>query len=117
MKEKQKDIKSFLLLYAALFLYSFGGVFSKKAATFSPLSAHFLFYYGMVLAILILYAVLWQQVLKRLPLTTAFSNKAVTVVLGMAWGASFFSEKITLGMIAGAAIIVVGICVTVTADE
>ena len=35
---------------------------------------------------LVVYAVGWQQVIKHLPLTTAYANKAVTVVWGILLG-------------------------------
>ena len=56
-----------------------------------------------------LYALGWQQVIKRLPLTTAFANKAVTVVWGLVWGALLFAEPITPGKLAGCGLIVAGV--------
>ena len=49
-------------------------------------------------------AIGWQQVIKRIPLTTAFANKAVTVVWGLVWGALFFREAVTPGKLLGAAL-------------
>jgi drug/metabolite transporter (DMT)-like permease len=98
-------------------MYSLGGIASKTAATQQFLSFGFFFYYGLVLLILFVYAILWQQILKKMPLTTAFSNKSITVILGMLWGALFFQEQITLKMIIGAAIIMFGIYLVVTDHE
>ena len=39
-----------------------------------------------MLAALVAYAFGWQQVIKHLPLTTAYANKAVTVVWGILLG-------------------------------
>ncbi|WP_241158133.1 hypothetical protein [Adlercreutzia sp. ZJ138] len=68
----------------------------------------FLFYVGM-LFVLGIYAIGWQQILKRLPLTVAFANKAVTVIWGMLWGAVFFNESITFPMIIGATVVMIGV--------
>ena len=43
----------------------------------------------MLLA-LVTYAAGWQQVIKHLPLTTAYANKAVTVVWGILAGSGRF---------------------------
>ena len=59
--------------------------------------------------ILGVYALAWQQVIKRMPLTTAYANKAVTVVWGMVWGMILFGESITPQKVLGAAVIVAGV--------
>ncbi len=64
-----------------------------------------------------IYAIAWQQILKRLPLTVAYANKPVSLIWGMIWGSMLFREKITWNMILGAGIIFVGIYLVVTADE
>lgn len=81
------------------------------------LSIRFFFFYGLVLMNLFVYAIVWQQILKKLPLVTAFANKAVTVIWGMLWGMLIFKEKITGWNVLGAAIIMVGIFLVVNADE
>ena len=63
--------------------------------------------------ILGIYAIFWQQILKKFTLTTAFFNKAVIVIWGMIWGTLFFKEKITLNMIIGAIIVLIGISLVV----
>lgn len=77
----------------------------------------FIIFYGIVLVILFGYALVWQQLLKKLPLVTAYANKAVTVIWGLLWGTIIFKEKITLFNILGAALIILGIYVVVKADE
>ncbi|WP_102380364.1 EamA family transporter [Raoultibacter timonensis] len=72
--------------------------------------------YGGVLAILGVYAIGWQQILKRMPLTSAFSNKAVTVVWGIVWGALFFSEPVTPLKVIGAVFIIAGVVLFSHAD-
>ena len=101
--------KHFLVLHILLILYSLGGIFSKKAASESFLSAEFLLYYLTLLLTLVVYAFGWQQIIKVLPLSTAFANKAVTVVWGLVWGKLLFNENITVGKLIGIGLIVVGI--------
>lgn len=106
-----------LLLHAGLLLSSLSGVCSKKAALSEPFSFGFIMWYGLVLVSMFVYAVLWQQVLKRMDLTTAYANKPVGLIWGMVWGALLFQETITLRMIIGAAVIFVGIFLVVTSEN
>lgn len=64
-----------------------------------------------------LYALLWQQVLKIFPLTTAYANRPMATVFGMFWGVLFFGEELTGKMIVGTIMILVGIQNVVKADE
>lgn len=70
-----------------------------------------LFYLGCALGILGIYAGLWQQALKYIPLTTAFMFKSVTVIYGMIFAHILFKEEITVNNVAGVALIVAGIIV------
>lgn len=115
--KKKFDIKAFLLLHIILLLYSLCSVFSKLASGQEFMSFYFILFYGLVLAVLGVYAILWQQVLKKMPLTTAFSNKAVVIIWGMMWGALIFSEQITWYMIIGSIIIFAGVVLVVSDYE
>ena len=101
--------KHFLFLHVLLIIYSLGGIFSKKASTESFLSGEFLLYYLLLLLTLVVYAFGWQQIIKVLPLSTAFANKAITVVWGLVWGRLIFNENITAGKLIGIGLIVAGI--------
>jgi len=113
---KKNSIKVLLLLHLLLMIYSLSGVFTKTASGKQFLSFGFILCYGMTIVILGIYAIGWQQIIKRLPLTTAFANKAITVVWGIIWGLVFFKEKITPGKLIGAAIVIVGVVMYVKAD-
>lgn len=110
-------IKYYVVLHIELLLYSLGAVCSKMAAKYEFMSKWFVIYYALVLLNLAIYAIVWQQIIKKLPLNTAYANKAITIVWGMMWGVIFFGEKITWNMILGAIVVIVGILIVVTADE
>lgn len=111
-----KKIKPYIMLHLLLMLYSFSGIFSKTASGKEFLSFEWCFNYGMVIVIMGVYALLWQQVLKQLPLNVAFSNKAVTLVWGMLWGVLIFKETLTVMNIIGALIVLAGVILMVS-DE
>ncbi len=114
--KKTKLIWVFVVHVLVCFL-SLSSVMLKKASEFPILSYQCI---GLFLGsgfILFAYALMWQQVLKRLPLTVAFSNKAVGMVWSMLWGFLFFGETISLQMIIGAAIVLVGVLLVVKSNE
>ncbi len=90
---------------------------NKVAAGYAFLSWHFCLFYSYGLLFLVIYAVLWQQILKRFLLTTAYANRSLVLILTMLWGLLLFKEQITLNMIVGAAIILLGVNIVVKADE
>ena len=108
---KKENIKSFLLLQLILAVYSIGGVLMKTAALQPSVNLMLYLCYGSVILLLALYAIAWQQIIKRMPLTMAFASKAVTVVWGIIWGAVFFQESISAGKVTGAMLIITGIIV------
>ncbi len=114
MKSK---IKILLLLHGMLMIYSMSGICSKLAAQEQFLSVKFCLYYAIIIFLLGFYAIGWQQIIKYLPLTTAFANKAVTVVWGIIWGWMVFDEKITLGKLIGAVMVISGVVIYAKADE
>lgn len=110
-------LRTLFALHVLLMFYSISGILSKLAAQAGFLSWQFCLLYAGIIGILGIYAIGWQQVLKRMPLTSAFSNKAVTVVWGIVWGALFFSEPITLMKVLGAALIIGGVVLYAHADS
>jgi len=110
-KKRKTSIKIpvYLFLHITLFIYSIVGLFSKSAAQHSFLSKDYIMFYMCVLLVMGVYAIMWQQVIKRLPLSIAYGNKAVIVIWGVMWGCLFWKETITLSQILGIILIVVGI--------
>lgn len=120
IKSEQKKSYTFrylIVLHILLAVYSLSGVCSKMAAQNEFLSFWWLFWYALVILNLGVYAIVWQQIIKHLPLNTAYANKAVTIAWGILWGALFFHETIKWNMIVGALIVIVGVIVVVRADE
>lgn len=109
--------KWFFLLHVFIGIYSMGSVFSKLAAGCTVGTPLFFCLYACVIGTLGIYAIGWQQVIKHMPLTTAYINKAVTVIWGMLFGIFFFQEKISLRQIAALVLIVVGVVLFVRSDQ
>lgn len=113
----ERKRKYWLILHGLLMIYSTTSVFGKLASGEDFLGYKFCIYYCIIIVLLVVYAVGWQQIIKKLPLTTAFANKAITVVWGIIWGHMFFGESITLGKIVGALIVISGVVLYMISDE
>ncbi|MCF0129425.1 MAG: EamA family transporter [Pseudobutyrivibrio sp.] len=111
-----KNFKTLSLLHLLLMVYSMSTICSKMAAGQNFLSLKFCLFYGCLIGLLGIYAIGWQQAIKRLNLTVAYANKAVTVVWGIVWGRVFFDEAITVKKIVGAAIVIGGVVLYSIAD-
>ncbi len=113
---KGSTVKYLIILHLFMAIYSLTSVAAKFAGGEEFLSFRFILFYGLVLFGLFVYAIAWQQIIKHMPLVSAYANRGVTVIWGIIWGYFIFSEEITLRKIIGAAIIVCGIVFIVTAD-
>lgn len=108
--------RTLLFLHGVLLLYSIGGIHAKLAATSPLLSTGFLVNCAMLILISSIYAYVWQQLLKVMPLNTAYASKSVTIIWGFLWGRLLFAEHITLPMAAGALLVAAGLLLIVSAD-
>ena len=113
----KSKIRSYILLHIIVLIYSMSSILTKKAALAEFLSMRFIILYGLVLVCMGVYALVWQQVIKNLPLNVAFANKSVTIIWGMVWGCIFFHESITPKMIIGALIVITGVIMVITGGE
>ena len=114
---KSSNLKYYILLHVLLMVYSISGILSKLAAKVVFMSIPFNLLYLGIVFLLGIYAIFWQQIIKALPLTIAYANKAVSVIWGLVWGILFFHEKLTLGKLIGICLIVTGIILFCKSDE
>ena len=113
MKDQKRkfQIKDILMLQIVFFIYSINSVVAKFTSAQEPFSLNFILLYGLELCVLGVYAILWQQLIKRMELSVAYSNKAVVLLWAMVFGALLFKEQITLTKVAGILLVIVGIVV------
>lgn len=111
---RKNSFSKYFLLYFAVVIYSCNAICSKVASGYTFLSWNFIFFYGLSIVLLLVYAIIWQQVLKQLELSIAYAAKPVSTILTMAWGIVLFHEKISWNTLLGAVIILIGIRMAVT---
>ena len=114
---KSSNLFSFLFMHTAFLVYCIYPLLGKFATRYELLSLPFIALYCVVFGVLFVYAILWQQVLKKIPLTTAIANKSITIVWGMIFGLLIFREQVSLKMIIGAVLILSGILILSTEKE
>ena len=96
-------------MHGAFLVYCLYPLIGKYASRYTLFSFPFIALYCLVFLVLFVYAVLWQQVLKKIPLSTAIANKSITIIWGMIFGFILFKEKVSLKMLIGAFLILCGI--------
>ena len=103
------NFKTLLGLQGAVMLYSFADVAAKLASAHPVLSAPYVLWIGAEVLILGVYALCWQQIIKRVDISVAYSNRASAVVWTTLWAALLFHEKLTPQNLLGIAILFAGI--------
>ena len=118
-KEKSENDKKnteFIILQLVVIVYSLATIPSKLASNEVFLSFRFCLFYGALIVLLGIYAVLWQQILKKFPLTIAYASKATAIIWNMLIGLLVFKERITLFNVIGAFVVVIGIIIMVKGE-
>ena len=90
-------------------LYACVGICTKMAAMQVTFSWPYLLWFGGAVAIIGVYAILWQQILRHIELSTAYMFKGSTLIFTMLIAALIFGEVITIPNIVGSVIIIIGI--------
>jgi drug/metabolite transporter (DMT)-like permease len=116
LKKRKLGLKDVLMLQAVFVIYSLSSVVSRYASqgldSFESIfTMRFIMLAGLVVLILAVYAVIWQQLIKKYELSVAYANKATSLLWTLMWGAFIFSETITLTKVAGIVVVFVGVII------
>lgn len=104
------SVGTFAFMILAFAVYALTGVFSKMASRFESFSCSYLLFFGGAIAVLGIYAVMWQIILKRLPLSTAFLWKNVCLLFSLLYSHFLFNEQITTNNLIGMVVIITALC-------
>ena len=113
------NLKSMTLLHGTLLVYSVASVFAKLAGLQMGAASWFLtlVFLGLEVAALMVYSILWQLVLKRMPLSFAYTNKGICTLWTAVFGLLLFGESLTLGKAIGILVVLIGVLLVVTDHE
>ena len=108
----------FLALQLLLLCYALSTVMQKLAAQQEFMSLRFLLCAAGMFLFLGVYALGWQQVLKRLPLTVAYAtSKAVVFLWMLLFGALLFHERVSPRQLLGCALLMAGVVLFALAEK
>jgi multidrug transporter EmrE-like cation transporter len=108
MENKRVSLKAILFLQGAVLIYSLTTVISKIVSNYEFLSAKFILFYLLDFAVLGVYAILWQQLLKKFELSIAYANKAMTLLWSLLWSVILFHGEVTVSKAIGVALVIAG---------
>ena len=99
----------YISLIAINLLYACVSIFTKLASQQEFMSWGYVLAFAGAVMVMGVYAMLWQQVLKRIELSVAYMFKGTSVIFVMLLAYVLFAEQITWNNIIGAMIIIIGI--------
>ena len=106
-------MKSKLAIYSSLIginlLYACVTLFTKYASQQEFMSVRYCLGLAGAIGVMGIYAICWQQILKRIELSTAYMFKGTSLIFVMLLAFVIFGEEITMMNIIGACVIVLGI--------
>ena len=109
MKKKIRA-RDLFFLQCSVVIYTISGVIGKFAARSAQDQQDLAFWllYGAEIAVLGVYAIIWQQMIKKLDLSVAYANRAVALLWSLLWAAFLFGEPVTGKKVLGAGLVVLG---------
>lgn len=114
-RKETKSIKKYIQLHLVILIYTLSSVCSKLVAesinSDGLFSLKTIVFLGILFLSLAVYAVFWQQIIKKVDLTVAYVNKGVTILWTLFWSVILFNETITINSLIGALIVIAGIVV------
>lgn len=111
VKERGVTLKNILLLQVIIIIYTISSVMAKLASSSAEEPFRMLVFLGLEFVILAIYAVLWQQMIKRFELSVAYANRAMAILWSMIWAVIFFHDEITFRNVLGVLIVLLGMVI------
>ena len=102
-------MKRYLALIGVNLIYACTSICTKMASRQEIISWSYLLWIAGAVGVMGVYALLWQQVITRMPLSTAYMFKGTSLIFVLLISALLFGEAITLNNVIGSAIIILGI--------
>ena len=115
--KKKTKLKEIFILQIVIAIYTLSTVFAKFASVQEFMSFKFILYYGLEMLILAVYAVVWQQLIKKFDISVAYANKAMGLLWSIVWAILIFNETITIKNVIGVVIVIVGTIIVNSEDE
>ena len=106
-------IRDYVQLHLNILLFSLTSVFSKMASVQynrHGLESPWLYVCGLLMiANRGIYALAWQQVIKKFSLSTAYANKSTYLLWSQIWAVIIFHENLSVQNIVGILLVLTGV--------
>ena len=106
---KKISLLMLIVIQLGVILYTTSGICSKMTSNYPAFSLMWLVWIGLEVVALGMYAVFWQQIIKRVDLSVAYANRAFAIFWSTLWAVVLFKEKITPANAIGIIVIFLGI--------
>ena len=108
--KKKLGLKNIVMLQAVVVIYTLNSIIAKFAALneVEMFSLKFILFYGGEVAVLGIYAICWQQMIKKFDLSIAYANRAMAILWTALWALLIFKEPISPKQYIGIALVVAG---------
>ena len=107
-------IKNIILLQLIVIIYTINSIIGKLSAGEEFMSMRFILFYVAEVGVLGIYALLWQQMIKRFDLSIAYANRAMALIWSAVWAVVIFHESLSIKNIMGILLVIAGTVVVNT---
>ena len=107
-------IKNIILLQLIVIIYTINSIIGKLSAGEAFMSMRFILFYVAEVGVLGIYALLWQQMIKRFDLSIAYANRAMALIWSAVWAVVIFHESLSIKNIIGILLVIAGTVVVNT---
>ena len=105
--QKRITMKDIVILQLIIMIYTFSSICAKLASGQETIFRLLLFT-GLEFLCLAVYAVLWQQAIKKFDLSVAYANRAMVLLWSMIWAVLVFHDTSTPKNILGVGLVIAG---------
>ncbi len=106
--KKKVTWKDIIILQGIIIIYTLSSVVAKLATGKELFSFTFFLFYGLEVVILGIYALLWQQMIKRFELSIAYANRAMALLWSGVWAVVLFKEALSIKKVLGILLVIAG---------
>lgn len=107
-------IKNIILLQLIVIIYTINSIIGKLSVGEEFMSMRFILFYVAEVGVLGIYALLWQQMIKRFDLSIAYANRAMALIWSAVWAVVIFHESLSIKNIIGILLVIAGTVVVNT---
>ena len=108
-------MKNYIQLHLNIMLFSLTGIFSKLASM--QYNEHGLTGWMLYLFLFLMiancgvYALAWQQIIKKFDLSTAYAHRSVYLIWSQLWAVLIFKESLSWNNLLGMLVVLIGVLV------